>query len=200
VGEAEHRQGASPIEVLGLLPTLLTSLYLLALVRARGREKLCGLGLKSENLLRLVGRGALGYVIFFPLLVLSSLAAFSYLRNLGYQPQQQMLDRIMAELPALPVFIILVLYTVVMGPLVEELLFRGFIQGYLCERTTTAVGVLLASLVFAVLHWNLYANIQVFFLSLALGYIYHRTQSLAAPVALHGLHNAIHVLVRMGSP
>lgn len=195
----EQPESSGIPEVLGLLPSLITSLYLLALVRSRGREKLRDLGLKSENLLRLLGLGTLGYVIFFPLLVLSSRVAFRYLHSLGYEPQQQELVRIIVKLPPLPLVIILVLHAIIMGPLVEELIFRGFIQGYLCQRMTAAAGVLFASLVFAALHWNLYASTQVFFLSLALGYIYHRTQSLAAPVALHGLHNAIQVLVLISS-
>ncbi len=195
----ERSGGLDMTQVLGLLPLLLTALYLVALMRARGREKLRGLGLKSENLARLIGLGALGYVMFFPLLFLSTLAAFSYLRRLGCRPEGQPLVRMIAAGPPVPVLMVLVLHAVVMAPLVEELLFRGFLQGYLCRRTTTVIGVFLSSLVFAAVHLNLFAGVQVFLLSLALGYLYHRTQSLAAPVALHGLHNGLQLLVVIGS-
>ncbi len=84
-----------------------------------------------------------------------------------------------------------VLVLVVIGPLVEELVFRGLLFGALAPRIGILLGALVSALLFGLAHGD-----PVLFPSLAaLGFVnallYARTANLTAPVVLHGLSNAL---------
>lgn len=94
-------------------------------------------------------------------------------------------------LPLIPLSIL------VTGP-AEELLFRGIIQTRLQEGFGTAAAVLLATLVFTLVHIPAYYGPGLpttlgilFVLGLFLGGIYEYTGNLVVPIVAHGLYNAI---------
>lgn len=88
---------------------------------------------------------------------------------------------------------------VVMPPLVEETLFRGFIYSGLLTQLNKFKAVLVTSFLFAIAHlqfgsgnallWA--AAIDTFVLSVILIYLRDATKSLAAPMLLHGLKNGL---------
>lgn len=97
---------------------------------------------------------------------------------------------------------------VVMAPIAEEILNRGFLQqairralrGVGHERALAIAGT---SLVFALLHWGAlpegarYSGLTTLFVfSLMLGYLYERTGRLSMCIATHALFNAVN-LARM---
>ncbi len=86
-------------------------------------------------------------------------------------------------------------------PMMEELLFRGFLQTWLMKYLSINTSIVITSLIFAGFHFasqQSWYNIQIvgalFILSLFLGYIYVRQGSLWAPIALHSLFNFIGVM------
>ncbi|MBI4186145.1 MAG: CPBP family intramembrane metalloprotease [Chloroflexi bacterium] len=82
--------------------------------------------------------------------------------------------------------------------LAEELLFRGLLQRDLMNAFGWRTGLLLAAALFAVMHltWRSVPEVVfVFFGGLTLGYLYHRTGSLVAPIVTHALGNVILVAV-----
>lgn len=84
----------------------------------------------------------------------------------------------------------------VLAPLLEEMLFRGAIQGYLMRRYSNPwVGIITASLVFGVVHGN---PIQIFYascLGIVFGWIYYRTGTLFPVVLGHILNNMLAALL-----
>jgi len=79
---------------------------------------------------------------------------------------------------------------VLVGPFVEELLFRGFLQGQLERVLGARGGLVLTSLLFARLHGM--AGLPVLFgLSLFLGWLQQRSRCLAVPWCAHALNNAV---------
>ncbi|MBR2638621.1 MAG: CPBP family intramembrane metalloprotease [Bacteroidaceae bacterium] len=85
-----------------------------------------------------------------------------------------------------------VLAIAVAAPVLEEMLFRGAIQGMLMRRFSNPwVGIIIASLIFGAIHMN---PIQVFYatmLGLVFGWIYYRTGSLVPVVIGHVLNNSM---------
>lgn len=77
----------------------------------------------------------------------------------------------------------------VVGPTLEEVLFRGFLQPTLVPRFGALPAIGLTSLAFASLH-GVDALIPIFFLSLLLGWLRHRTGRVEAAIAAHCLWNA----------
>lgn len=79
------------------------------------------------------------------------------------------------------------LVVVVLAPVVEELLFRGFLINRWGRRWGLPTGIVLSSAVFAVLHAH-WVGLFVFGLVMALLYV--ATGSLWAPILAHVLNNA----------
>jgi len=88
----------------------------------------------------------------------------------------------------LKIFIIMTLFV----GLVEELVFRSFLQTRLEESFGDYAGLFLAALLFGIMHsgyGTLYEMIFVAFAGLVLGYMYQRTRSLFLVSLTHGLTN-----------
>ena len=77
-------------------------------------------------------------------------------------------------------------------PLLEEVLFRGFLQPLLVQNFRDKGGIVLTSALFAVMHGTS-AFLPIFGLSLILGAVMLRTQRLTAVWAIHALHNGLQV-------
>ncbi len=105
--------------------------------------------------------------------------------------------------PAFPTFEVQnlfrdMVYMIVFVGLGEELLFRGLVQTDLMKALGWKQGLLLASLMFSVMHLTWRSVPELFFVfgaGLLLGYIYYRTKSLVAPIIAHGVGNVMLVAV-----
>jgi uncharacterized protein len=89
---------------------------------------------------------------------------------------------------------IVMLFVVVLGPIYEELFFRGFLYPLLAKSFGAPSGILLSALPFALLHGSQYqwAWQQIALVGLAgaaFGYVRYRTGSTAASTILHGCFN-----------
>ena len=90
------------------------------------------------------------------------------------------------------------LYMVVFVGIGEELLFRGLVQRDMTKLLGWKWGLLTASLMFMVMHltWRSIPELGfTFFAGLVLGYLYHRTHSLTAPIIAHGVGNVTLVAI-----
>ncbi|CDD41040.1 putative uncharacterized protein [Collinsella sp. CAG:398] len=88
-----------------------------------------------------------------------------------------------------------VISTLVLPPLVEEAGFRGLGLTYL-ERAGVpfAVANIVQSLAFGIFHMNLTQGIYTFVLGLALGYVTHRSGSIAPAMLMHLVYNLMGTL------
>lgn len=81
----------------------------------------------------------------------------------------------------------------VVGPLAEEILFRGIIYRWLRTRFSVRFGVVASATVFALFHlfYPVMALAAVFLMGVAAAILYQRSGSLWPAIALHSLNNAI---------
>lgn len=91
--------------------------------------------------------------------------------------------------------LIWVISTLVLPPLVEEAGFRGLGLTYL-ERAGVpfAVANIVQALAFGIFHMNLTQGIYTFVLGLALGYVTHRSGSIAPAMLMHLVYNLMGTL------
>ena len=92
----------------------------------------------------------------------------------------------------------LVLLVVSLGPLVEELLFRGVLLSALMQRWGSAAAIVISSLVFALAHlpgldWQVFALPDLILLALALAWLRLRSGSIWPSVVGHGANNLLAV-------
>ncbi len=87
---------------------------------------------------------------------------------------------------------------VLLYPIIEEIIFRGFIQPFLAQHlqqrwSIFSLANVLTSLLFVLAHFINHPPVwavAVLIPSLVFGYIQERTNNLAAPIALHCTYNA----------
>jgi membrane protease YdiL (CAAX protease family) len=79
----------------------------------------------------------------------------------------------------------------VLAPLVEELVFRGLLYGWLAGRWGKTTGWIVSSLAFAAAHTEPAHIILVFPLGLLFGWLRQRTDSLLPSLAAHIANNAL---------
>lgn len=85
-----------------------------------------------------------------------------------------------------------VLSIALLAPILEELLFRGAIQGYLQETGMRPWrAILIASFIFGVVHMNPAQIPFAFLLGIIFGWLYYRTGSLLPGIVGHVLNNSI---------
>lgn len=96
-----------------------------------------------------------------------------------------------ADDPHLPLWAV-ALIVVAVVPLVEEVLFRGVVQGGLVAVIGFGPAILVAAFLFGLAHAYASAYIvAVIPVGIVLGWLYARTQSLGPPIAAHALNNAV---------
>ena len=151
-------------------------------------DGLAALGMDSGGNLRSMLAGATGYALLFPG-VFGLTVLWPHLGPLvGIEVRTQaVLDSILAleGVDLGRAFVIAVL----VQPLLEETVFRGFLQPLLVRSLGGVGGVAVTSLIFARLH-GVEALLPLFALSLVLGWLQLRTQRITAAWVVHGQHNA----------
>lgn len=86
---------------------------------------------------------------------------------------------------------------VVVAPFCEEIVFRGYFYPVLKKFSGAWPAVLCSSLVFAAAHGNLTALLPLFIFSCLLVFIYEKTGSIWAPMAVHFCFNSATVIMQM---
>jgi hypothetical protein len=196
---SEALQGLHPDLVVPARVLLLAAYYaiqaavLVWLVRRRGGEPLSALGLRlgRPTLMRVVSSVGLVAAGLVATRLVASLYAF-VTRELGLMPQVSM------DLPTLfgssaVGFVVAVLMVVIIGPLVEEAVFRAALLEGLAVRFGVMPAILIQAALFAALHRSWWLLFPTFVLGVALGWLAHERGSLWPPLALHALYNAITV-------
>ena len=92
----------------------------------------------------------------------------------------------------------MILMTVVLAPILEEILFRGIIlKGMLNMKINPTKAIAISALIFGLIHGYPWQAAGAFFLGLILGWVYQKTESLIIPILLHAFNNGIASLMMM---
>ncbi|WP_420422538.1 CPBP family intramembrane glutamic endopeptidase [Simkania sp.] len=107
--------------------------------------------------------------------------------------------RMSAESPFL--LTVATISTVLAAPVLEECIFRGFMQTYLKSKIGFVKALFSTAFIFAAFHFsptqgisNITLILSLFTLALYLGFLYEKRKSLIAPIALHMTFNSISVI------
>ena len=88
-----------------------------------------------------------------------------------------------------------VITAVILGPIVEELIFRGLMYMRLKRMFGTGVAAFVTGLIFGLYHGNVSQGIYAFIFSYAAIFVYEKYKNIAAPIIMHMVANGVSVLV-----
>lgn len=156
-------------------------------VASRRRGGLAALGVKRLTAGARVRYTVARYILALPMIFgLAALTSFIYLLA-GEELATQGAALVIAEgLESDP--LVIFLFAAVVIPLLEEILFRGFLLELLVARGGRVFGVVASSALFAWMH-GLEVFLPIFGLAVVLAVVKLRTRSLAAAWLVHGIHN-----------
>ena len=141
------------------------------------------------------------------LAIVPVLAVFLFLLGLGVafgqeivfgpDPTAEFLAKLMTPTNSLQLIVMIVFSLVLVGPC-EEFAFRGFVQKGFENSFGKMKGLLVASLLFGLLHGlnTLYAIVPAFVGGLVLGYLWQQTNgNTTASALMHGINNSISIAI-----
>ncbi|MCH8118731.1 MAG: CPBP family intramembrane metalloprotease [Planctomycetes bacterium] len=140
-----------------------------------------------------------------------------------YQMQQHPQLKLITEYSQLPPRILIIVVAVVIAPLLEEMLFRGFFQtmirscldahrsslvarvtghgappqGVLWRATNCWLAIAISSVLFTTIHANTGHWPALFVLGVCLGYAYEKSGSLFRPIFIHSFFNAASIIATL---
>ena len=85
--------------------------------------------------------------------------------------------------------IITLISTGLIGPIIEELMFRGIIYNELKNKYSNMKAILITTIFFAVIHMNIIQILYAFALGFILIYVYEKYKNIKAPIILHMASN-----------
>jgi len=109
----------------------------------------------------------------------------------GYEAILALYEEVFASLD--PTFMFL--GVVLIGPICEEIIFRGIILEGLLKNYSTQKAIIFSALIFGLIHFIPIQVINASFMGLILGWIYLKTRSLWVCIALHVINNGLSVLL-----
>jgi membrane protease YdiL (CAAX protease family) len=180
-------------------------LILYILLGSRTRALLSAGGLQKFK--KDVFLGSVSWLICFPLVSLLSLLVVSLLEyfHLNVEAEQVAVEFLKQALSDRLLFWVSFWLIIFVVPFTEEVIFRGFLQGWLRQKMNPRLAIAATSLVFAFFHFsssqgwhNVDLVCALFILSCCLGFLYEKTGSIWAPAALHMTFNAVSEVAIVG--
>jgi len=180
-------------------PLLLTAQYSFAAlvcltvifkrVRARSSWPSRSLGLRAPQPLRLIALGVATYGVFMALIFLAAVA----LRGLLGEtiPLAATTEDLISRTRSIGEIITYFVLVCIIAPIVEEIIFRGYVYAGIRRLVGAPQAMLLGGLLFWAVHLNPDALLLITLIGITLSYVYERTRSLLPGMVAHGLHNAV---------
>ncbi len=171
-----------------------TAFLVVGLYLRRHKSGLSAIGLKKFKFLQAVLYVAIGFVVLYA----SVAGAYKLVQLLwphfnANQPQVNQFTSARSASEKLLSFLALV----VVAPLIEEIVFRGFMFPAFTKRMGVIWGAIVTSIFFGIAHWQLNVSIYTIMLSLILCGLYYKLRSIWPGIAFHMLNNYLAFLAIM---
>ena len=85
--------------------------------------------------------------------------------------------------------VITLISTGLIGPVIEELMFRGIIYNELKSKYKNMKAILITTIFFAIIHFNIIQTLYALAIGLILIFVYERYKNIKAPIILHMTSN-----------
>lgn len=157
-------------------------------------------GLKKIGVLKAGVTGGLLVAAIFPVLMVATLVMQLMLREKAREQEVVQVFREAAGANQTPAIIALFFMAVVVAPIFEEVVFRGYLYGVFKRWAGPIASLFFSALLFAALHQSLTVLPSLVLLAIGLTVAYEWSGSLLVPMAMHASFNCVNLLLMLGSP
>jgi len=174
-----------------------TMVVIILLVRVSFARRLKGFGLNAKTIIKDFFVGAVNLLSVWPLVMLMIVLTlyFGGLISEDFEIQQHEELEQISGYPQLPLRILIVVVTVVIAPVFEEMLFRGLFQTMIRSFVGRPwLAVVISSILFSLAHYTPTHWPALFVLAMCLGYAYEKSGSLLRPIFIHAFFNGIAIM------
>lgn len=147
-------------------------------------------GLSASRPAAKIGNGLLWLLAAYPLILLAQGLSYSFF------PAETEAQPIIVFLAGESEFLdqlLVILMAVIMAPLAEELIFRGYLYGVIRKAGGRWSAVATTSLLFAGIHMHPPSFFGLFLLGVILALLYEKSRCLWVPIVMHAVFNAVSV-------
>ena len=159
-----------------------------AVLRGRKPGTVFGLSRLSPSIILCWAVSAV--LVAYPLMI-----GFSLLQKMFFDPGEELQKavEILLESDNNALRIVLIISATIVAPLVEEIIFRGYLYAVIKRYSGCVFAAITTSLLFAVVHGNLPGMMPLFILALILTLAYELTGCLWVPIVAHSLFNLFNI-------
>ncbi len=194
----EGRISDSVLILTSFIRNLMVAAFVIWIVRTKYGQGLAELGFRGNSFWRHVKDGIFSYIAVIPPLLLCFFVLSYLLQIFSVEPEPQQVVQLYLKDSAQPYLVGLTLFVAVLGPVMEELFFRGVAYAGFRKKFGVWPAAVLCSLMFATLHMHWIAFFPIFFLGMFLTMLYEISGSLIPSITAHVLHNTLMVGVMLG--
>lgn len=181
----------------GAVGSLMLVALVLIVARMAFARGLKGLGLRVRTIPQDLAHAFLTLLGVWPLVAAAMSLTILVLKAFDESfevPQHEALQ-VITQSSSAPLQTLMIVLAVVVAPLIEELLFRGLFQTMIRSYVGRPwPAIVIASILFAVIHQDTEHWPALFVLALGLGYSYERSGSLLRAIFMHAMFNGISIV------
>lgn len=134
-------------------------------------------------------KGLSYYLMFIPVLFTAT-AIFMYLFKIaGFTPVPQEIIFIYLRTDSFYLLSIMFFLSCIVAPFAEEVIFRGIVYAGLKDRFSTRLSMILSSLIFALLHNEIFVLPSLFIFGIFLSYLFEKYQNIWLSISVHFFNN-----------
>jgi len=149
---------------------------------------------RPDSFSRSLTIGTVGFICVYLLLIPSMYAWKSILDALNFEYEYQ-LSVLLVQTGGTALEMGLMAFLIVLvAPVCEEIVYRGFLFRYLNKRVSMGLAISLSSVVFALMHMNLYSFLPLFILGVALCLVYKLSGNIVSSITVHALFNLVNLV------
>ena len=198
---------------------LMSIVVIIFLARIHFARRLKGFGLNVKTIVKDFFAAFVNLLTVWPLITAAIILTMFFgelIWGREYQMQQHQQLKLITEYSQLPPRILIIVVAVVIAPLLEEMLFRGFFQttirsyldahrsslvarvtGHGSRATNCWLAIAISSGLFTAIHANTGHWPALFVLGVCLGYAYEKSGSLFRPIFIHSFFNATSIIATL---
>ncbi len=170
-------------------------LFILNLLNKEYQTNFSSLGLRFKYGFKDLGLGLLSYSAILPVIAMVLALLVVITEMISYEPPpHELVEIFLEEDKKNPMVIYLsVFLACTIGPIVEEIFFRGFCYPAFRKKWGAKWAMVLSSAFFASIHGSIFAFFPIFVLGMVLAYVYEKSNSLVPSIVIHVVHNSIFI-------